>query len=205
MRGLTLIAAPTEEPITLEEGKAHCRIDADITAHDALITELIATAREQVEAYTGRALVEQTWEIAYDSGDWWDGYYPMGIFLPKPPLIEVMSYAYVDTNGAAQTLAADQYTVDVGFPARPRLVPAYGATWPAVRSVPGALKIRYVAGYARAGSPPELERIPRRFVTAMKLLLSHWNENREATARKLHELPFGVRELLDPLRVEGMG
>jgi hypothetical protein len=58
----TLIAAPGEEPVTLAEAKAFCRIDVD--DDDALVSALIASARLHVEAMTGRALVEQTWRLS---------------------------------------------------------------------------------------------------------------------------------------------
>ena len=54
----TLIAPPGEEPVTLAEAKAWCRIDA--ADEDALLSALIAAARLQVESLTGRALVTQT-------------------------------------------------------------------------------------------------------------------------------------------------
>lgn len=57
----TLIAGPGEEPVTLAEAKAWCRIDT--TDEDALVTALIAAARLQVESLTGRALVTQSWRL----------------------------------------------------------------------------------------------------------------------------------------------
>jgi hypothetical protein len=57
----TLIAGPGEEPVSLAEAKAWCRIDS--TDEDALLAALIAAARLQVEGLTGRALVTQTWRL----------------------------------------------------------------------------------------------------------------------------------------------
>jgi hypothetical protein len=57
----TLIAGPGEEPVTVAEAKAFCRIDG--SDEDALVEALIAAARLQVESLTGRALVEQTWRL----------------------------------------------------------------------------------------------------------------------------------------------
>ncbi len=56
-----LIIGPGEEPLTLADAKAWCRIDA--TDEDALLTALIAAARLHVEALTGRALITQTWRL----------------------------------------------------------------------------------------------------------------------------------------------
>jgi len=57
----TLIAGPGEEPVSLAEAKAWCRIDG--TDEDALVAALIAAARLQVESLTGRALVTQSWRL----------------------------------------------------------------------------------------------------------------------------------------------
>lgn len=57
----TLIAGPGEEPVTLAEAKAWCRIDG--SDEDDLLTSLIAAARLQVESMTGRALVSQQWRL----------------------------------------------------------------------------------------------------------------------------------------------
>ncbi len=56
-----LIAGPGEEPVTLAEAKAWCRIDS--TDDDALLAALITAARLQVESATGRALVTQSWRL----------------------------------------------------------------------------------------------------------------------------------------------
>lgn len=204
MLGLKLITAPTEEPLDVDELARHCRIDDDERAADPEIDlDLEAwakEAREEAEDYTGRALFEQVWELVNDEAFGWDGYLPYGIFLPKPPLIEVVSYRYLDTDGNEQILAADQYTVDMSYPPRARIVPAYGVTWPAVRTFPGAVKIRFKAGYARVGSPSELSLIPRVYVNAIRAFVSFRNENREVV-----DVPPGFHAALRKLRVEGLG
>jgi hypothetical protein len=56
-----LIAGPGEEPVSLAEAKAFCRIDG--AEDDALVGALIAAARLHVESITGRALIVQTWRL----------------------------------------------------------------------------------------------------------------------------------------------
>lgn len=71
----TLIAPPGEEPVTLAEAKAWCRIDAG--DEDALVAALIAAARLMVESLTGRALVTQGWRVTAC---------PRGRLMPLPVL-----------------------------------------------------------------------------------------------------------------------
>jgi len=49
------IAEDTDEPVTIGDAKAWLKVD--LTDDDALITDLINTARTQVEEYTGTAVV----------------------------------------------------------------------------------------------------------------------------------------------------
>jgi uncharacterized phiE125 gp8 family phage protein len=72
------------------------------------------------------------------------------IVLPYPPLVSITSFAYTDSAGAAQTLAADTgyRIVNAGALARAVLAPPYGGSWPSARSDYGAVRITFTAGYA---------------------------------------------------------
>lgn len=59
--GARRIVEPTEEPITLEEARAHVQIVE--TWQDPRLTDAIRGARDQVERYCQRALLTQTWEL----------------------------------------------------------------------------------------------------------------------------------------------
>lgn len=56
---LERISAPLLEPVTLDEAKAQCRVRHSLD--DDRLTRLIASAREQAEARTRRALISQGW------------------------------------------------------------------------------------------------------------------------------------------------
>jgi uncharacterized phiE125 gp8 family phage protein len=139
---LTLVTAPTAEPVSLDEVKLHLRVDSD--AEDTLIAGLNSTARDYAESFTQRAIPQQTWDLKLDG-------FPCEIWLPKAPCISVTSITYIDTNGDSQTLSTALYTADlpVGPKARAgRIVPAYNQHWPQTRCVPNAVTVRFVAGYA---------------------------------------------------------
>lgn len=135
---LKLITGPTVEPVTLEEAKAQCRVDADITSDDDLIESLIAAARETAEHETGRALIAQTWERVVDA-------FPSAeIELGMPTVMSVVSINYVDINGDTQTMDAADYSLDadLGF-----VLPAINTVWPETLDTANAVRVQFIAGY----------------------------------------------------------
>jgi uncharacterized phiE125 gp8 family phage protein len=64
MAGLSVTTAPTSEPITRDEAKSFLRVD--ISDDDTLIDNLIQSAREFCEEYTGRTLINTTYKLSLD-------------------------------------------------------------------------------------------------------------------------------------------
>jgi uncharacterized phiE125 gp8 family phage protein len=158
---------------------------------DDLISSLIVAARRVAEASLKRALVTQTIDITVD--DWCElmvGRHPDGrLYLPRPSLQSVQSITYIDSEGDEQTWAADGYIVSPGSPGR--IVPASGLTYPSLGAYPDAVTIRAVVGYGEATE------VPATIKAAMKMMLAHWYENREAVAMgSTSEMPFAVDVLL---------
>lgn len=184
--GLVRTVAPATEPVSLTEAKAQCRIDG--TAENDLLTALIAAARTHLEEITWRALITQTWRLTLRGFPTCNA----PIYLPRPPLIAVSSITYVDTAGTTQTLASGDYTVDAA--AEPGTIePAWGLSWPLTRDQPAAVTITYTAGFGNAAA------VPSDLVHALKLLIGHWSENREAVAEGgLTEVPLAVQALVAP-------
>lgn len=132
------------------------------TTGDPLISALISAARAAAEQELHRYLITQTLDAYFDSFPC-VGRMVIGSRYPEqipnefrlPPLQSVTSITYVDTAGATQTLAADQYTVDTkSQPAR--ITPAYGVSWPATREQANAVTVRFVAGYGAASAVPDI-------------------------------------------------
>lgn len=187
---LTLVTAPTREPLSLQEAKDHLRLDID--NDDRLILSLIKAAREWVEGQTKRALISQVWDQQID-GNWpWKFGCPR-IDLEKNPVISVDSITYVDGTSPNPTLAATKYT-SVLRNHYSFIVPAYGVDWPTVRSVPSAITVRFTAGYTT---------VPQPLIQAITLLVAHWYERREVieqSQRSINEIPYGVEALISPYR-----
>ena len=84
MYGVTVVTAPTVEPISLAEAKQHLRFES--TVEDALISALIVAARKHCETATRRAFVTQTLRLTRDTFPTWKECYQFR--LPQPPLPE---------------------------------------------------------------------------------------------------------------------
>lgn len=184
---LTLVqpAAPTEEPVSLAEAKAHLRVTS--TDEDTLIGALIVAARQWCESWTGRQFVTATWRLSLDRFPCWM------VELPKPTLQSVSAIVYDAADGVATTLSGSTYRVDADSePAR--ITPAYGLIWPVTRWQTSAVRITYVAGYGAAAA------VPLAIRQAMLLLVGHWYANREAVASGTvgTEIALTAQALLTP-------
>ncbi len=194
--GLKITTEPAYEPITLSEMKVHLAVTND--DQDAYIRDLSLAARQYVERWTERQLVEATYQYTLDrfptSGVNWGGVTEYRILLPRSPLKKtggIVSISYIDSDGAPQTLAGSVYEADANVePPVARL--AYGQSWPNTRYQKNAVTVNFIAGYA---SPAE---IPQPLKSAIRLLVAHWFENREAAilGTIVEETPLGVKDLL---------
>ncbi|WP_372810073.1 head-tail connector protein [Litorivivens sp.] len=170
---LTLVTAPTVYPITLAEAKAQCVVEH--SDHDDLITAMIAAATDYAEKYTGRDLVQRTWDYSFDlfgSGD---------IELPKTPVQSVTSVTYTDvtTSPELNTLSTAVYGLDSGGDI-PFIYEKYDQYWPDHTIVHNGITVRFVSGYAVTGSPEDYRAsIPEGIKAAIKLLVADLYKNRE--------------------------
>ena len=138
---LSLNTPPAAEPVTLDDAKAHLKVDT--TDDDALITSLISAARARAEWHTGRAFVTQSWTL------WLDGW-PGIIEIPLPPLQSVASVTAFALDDSATVLDAATYQVDTASsPARLTLKP--NASPPVALRRINAIAIAFTAGYGDAG------------------------------------------------------
>jgi uncharacterized phiE125 gp8 family phage protein len=182
---LTVAVAPAEEPVSIDDVKAHLRYTGD--AEDAALAIQVAAAREQCELVARRAFVSQTLELRLDEWPETDM-----IALPRPPLQSVESVTYTTEDGQTHTMPSTDYIVYAN--AEPgRLYVKPGKAWPSATLMPGpSICIRYVAGY---GDP---EAVPRRYKHAVLLLTGTWFAVREhvTVGTVAREVPDSIKSLL---------
>lgn len=143
---LSLTAPPLAEPVTLQDAKAHLKIED--TCEDALIEGLIVAARARCEWYSGRALLTQSWCL------YLDGWPRDGIVeIPLPPLQGVEEVRCTLEDGSTVTLSPDRYHVDIAT-APGRLMLKRGVIAPTVRRM-GGIAIAFTAGYGDSAAVPQ--------------------------------------------------
>jgi hypothetical protein len=188
------VTEPSIEPVTLAEMKRHLRAFMSVTDDDDDITNLIVAAREWVEDYTGRALIDQTWRLSlvnrsgYSVGGdrvsgytpglrgWWgqrdwDHWMRSGeIMLRKAPILALSEFVSVDQAGIETAVDPLSYELREPDSKWPRIVPLNGITWPTCGVFAG-FRITFRAGFCDlTGSPKEdATVVPVRFKQAMKL------------------------------------
>lgn len=188
---LRLVTAPTTEPITLAEVKAHCVIGHD--EDDLLLAIMISAAREHGESITGRSWAEKTLEVVLDR-------FPVGtISLPATPISSVSSIEYVDANGAEQTLPESEYHVDTESMIG-RVVPK--DAWPETADQPNAVRVQYSAGW----TPEEFPQSLRQWMLIRVATLYEHRESMTMVSNNRMVLPIDrsfVDGLLDQFVVHG--
>jgi uncharacterized phiE125 gp8 family phage protein len=175
--------------VSLSEAKSHLRVLH--TEDDTYIESLIYAVQAHAAVYQGRTYMEKTLTLTFDA-------FPVTLYMPGAPLVEITSIAYVDTGGASQTLDPSVYRVDiVSEPGR--VTPAYNQSWPATQGVTNSVTVTYKAGYSSAAD----------FVAALPaakqailLGVGHLYEHRETvTEENLKLMPMGFYDLLGPDRI----
>ncbi len=197
--GLKLVTPPAVEPVTLDEVKAHLRLDSD--TDDAYVSALITAARQRVELYLRRALITQTFEFTLDG-------FPASpslvfeatvIDLPRPPLQAIESIKYLDTAGSEQTLPHETYVIDASSDEIGRIALAWTQYWPITRCSINSVVIRFVAGFGDA--PDDVPQVIRQGIL---IEVSNLYENREdiVVGQNISMLSLSER-LLWPYRALG--
>jgi len=134
-----------------------------------LITSLQVAARQYVENRTAHILCGRAFYLEASS-------FPSGydaLVLPIGAVQSVTSITYVDTAGAVQTWASDQYRTQTNL-LQARIRPALNLyAYPNTAIIDDAVRIAVVAGYANQAAVPEMAK------HAIRLLVAHWYENRE--------------------------
>lgn len=145
----------TIEPLTLAEAKLYCKVTG--STEDAVITELITTARQLVEKYLSISVAEKT---IYAS--WIET--PDELELPYGPVISVDKIYKIDSEGAEEELVLnDDFHIYGDQDAVVKIQTYWSSGIRSERSV----RVEYTAGYGNTNT----EVLPSPIKTAIRKLV----------------------------------
>ena len=186
--GLMQLSGPSAEPLTLDEIRAHVRVDGGM--EDALLQSLLLTSRLHIEAALGLALITQRWRLVLDL---WpqDGV----VDLPLSPVLSIDEIRVLGRDGTVHVVAGSDYQLDAS--ARPARIVRHEGSWPGPGRKVAGIEIDFTAGFGGTSND-----VPEPVRQALLLLVAHWYEHRDpieigtpATA-----VPHAVTRLLNPYR-----
>lgn len=162
--GLQVVTPAASFPATSDEVAAYLRADAVAEADH--LTHLRQHAVEEVERYTGRALVSTAYKLLLS--DWPRGdsefasypRYPRGAYIraleiPRSPVLTITSVKYYPADSdVLTTLDSSKYISVVAY--EPGMVYLKeGNEWPELSERPDAVQVEFTAGYATAADVPK--------------------------------------------------
>lgn len=188
---LQILAPPGVEPVSLAQAKAFLRVSH--AEEDALITDLVVSARERVESETGRALITRSCRETLDDWAVEGRFSPPGTLkLPAPPLQSVTSITLTAADGAETVWDAGDYLADTSSdPGRIAVRGRAGFPRPG-RRIAG-IRIDFAAGY---GETPD--DVPAALREAILRLVAEGYPDRGSVAAT--PLPLSVVSLIAPYR-----
>ncbi|HMT13132.1 MAG TPA: head-tail connector protein [Aestuariivirga sp.] len=173
-----VVVPPEAKPISVSDVKAQCRIDHD--SEDGYLASLIDAAVSHIETLCMARFAPTTVDIMCD------GFSDL-LNIPEGPLSSIVSIKYVDISGSEQTVDSSGYvSVISGLDSSVR--PVTGARWPEIQDG-SRITVRAIVGFENC--PPDVAH-------AMKLIVAHWNENREPVSigNATTDLPMMVDHLI---------
>lgn len=191
-----LVTPPDGYPVSLEQAKAHLRVDHD--EDNTLIEAAIAAAVSHLDGYSGilgRALVPQEWSE-------YAGFWPASrvVSLRLAPVIEITEVRARVTDGSETVLDPSAYRLLAGASSRPMLIFGVDAALPALHAAPDALTVSYRAGYEDADGNPA---VPPAIISAILLMVGDLYKFPETVAQgTVSAVPMSttVDQLLAPFR-----
>lgn len=193
---LKVLAFPAVEPVTLAEVKEYLRVDS--STDDSLIAGLVSAAREHVERFTRRTLIYTPYRLTLDNFPDGDIELPRSVAIAAAAnLVSGIAYAtprvrYWDSDGNQQTMTVDTDYELLLDDNPPRIVRLALESWPITYAGQrGAVEVDFIAGYGAA-----VNLIPPMLKQAVRMIVAHWYEHREAVGSVGQEVPLAVDSIL---------
>lgn len=181
-QGIELVTPPANMPLPIGVVRDWVKANSD-GADDATLILLTQSAVARAEHYAGMRLFTQTLRLRR-------GCFEDRMRLPIGPVQSITGIAYLDADGAAQTLDPLIYETELFGLMRPRIHLASGQSWPTVKESVAAVTVTAVAGFGGINDQPPDIRL------ALQKMIAAWFE-----LRSEGEAPKDAVEILDSYRM----
>ena len=168
------------------------------------ITEALKSAEDYVERYLECTIGLAAWRLTLDSfppreepGMHQRYRHHPSLLIPLWPVRSVTELLFTAPDGTSSELPLEQIVPPIGND-RYHLRLKKGFSWPATDCSPNAIAITFTAGWPTQAS------LPGTLTQAIRMLVSHFYENREAviTGSIAKEVELGVNAMLDMLETD---
>jgi len=185
-----LVTPPDAEPVSEAEMVLFIKDidDADLP----LMNQQITAARQQVESYLNRFLINQTWIASADNA-------PANIFeLSGGRIEQVDNIKVFDNDGNDEEVDSSNYYVDQEGA---RVGAKSGTFWPNPQQALNGFQVQFVGGYGATAAD-----VPEPIKNAIKQLVVHWYEYREPVmiGSITKVLEFSMIEILNTYRINNI-
>lgn len=168
-----------DEPVTVAQLKEHLSLLND-TSRDALIASYGIAARLFCEGETNLIVVQREFTEQFPSFE--------DIKIYNRPLVSIDEVLYTAVDGETEEYEGEMIWSEGAFGYV--VTAAVPATLPTVHD-DGVVTVTYTAG-------SEDDEVPETMIQAIKMLVSHWFDNRSGIMDdKMEEAPLAVRALLN--------
>lgn len=177
------LSPPAIEPVSLADLRDWLRVDG--TAEDAILANLVATARLALEGHTRRGFIQQVWRFTYLSCG------PEGLMrLPLGPLRAISAIRWYDAAGLPTSLAAAASEM-----AQDDQRPAVRVLDPAARANAARFDVDVAIGYGDTAAD-----VPAPLRQAILMLATNWHARRGDHPETGLTIPRAVTALVAPYR-----
>jgi uncharacterized phiE125 gp8 family phage protein len=176
---------PDQEVITPQQAKDFLR--EDHPGQDTVISGLITAVREWIEDETALVFGLSSFELFLEGYN--DFQFPV-----SPVDAESISISYKDPSGNWEPLSESDYEL-ISEERPPRV--RFKASVPPVLTAKYVIKVEFVAGYSAQSAP-------KRAITAMKLLMTHYYTNRDPGSGRVNydePIPRRLEHFIRPLKL----
>jgi len=188
MNNLTLIAAPTAQPISLEEVKEHLYIVVTDTTRDNYLTDVQDSAVDQLQSDAEYQIMQATYKLTLPC-------FPKDcIDIPLIPKITITELLYYTDQTNTETITEDTDFYKVQTDRYCRLYPF--SSWPSAGDRMDAVQITFTAGHSTQSQ------IPQRVLQGLKFLIGHYNENRQnvVVGPNVQQIPESYNSIVGKLK-----